>query len=544
MGLAAFGNDSFCEVSRTEIRICKRTGTNWSFSGLQLGSPYSMDVVEWESGVAIVTEAGEIAHVEPGEGSDSTTSTPKPKVSIRRLSSTPFRRVFALLEKGLATLGDDSRLRFWLHANEGFELRADFKVQGPGTTCALALCDGRIAYGDARGVLIAAPDITGVWRQDDLIGFYGRGVTSIAALSENRVAFLRDRTSLVIGTLQDDDLSIEYLGSGMNNVTALAAVDPDTLAVLESDRQIRILSRGSRLGTSWVESSSRTYKDPVTHLAANNGRIVAIVGNEPHLMTCREGQLSDPGKPPEAIPPNISAVAINESGRVALAIDNGILTWNPTEPASAPWHIHGVISDAIVGLSWGSEAELLCVGSLGYAARVNVDSENVNSLVNMETGGGMALGAIAASGMAVRARGTAPILVDSGFQIYGFHGDVKALVVAGSRLLVGADALYVIDLDAIRAGRVINLRRILVREDWVLNTELDFNGSVRSVHLRRTQGEHWNTQTIGGRPVPDDPRLQACIGTVRANSQLGEITETRNYVFNPDRSIFSMDVVD
>jgi hypothetical protein len=261
-------------------------------------------------------------------------------------------------------------------------------------------------------------------------------------------------------------------------------------------------------------------------------------------MMCQGGLLSEPYKLTEPVPREISAVAINESGRVALAVGDDLLIWFPQEAARGTKHLQGVIPYSIVDVNWGSEAELLCVGSLGHAARVNVDTANFDHFAQMETGGGMALGAIAASGMAVRARGTAPILVDSGFQIYGFHGDVKALVVAGSRLLVGADALYVIDLDAIRAGRVINLRRILVREDWVLNTELDFNGSVRSVHLRRTQGEHWNTQTIGGRPVPDDPKLQACIGTVRANSQLGEITETRNYVFNHDRSIFSMDVVD
>ena len=545
VALAPCGPHGWCEVRYGGVAATgERAADGSSWSTRPVASPPEAgpptDVVAWGDGVVMATEFGWAVPVAlPAPFPPLSTSV---AMQPQQLSTSPLRLLRRLADGGLATLSDGGQLRLWALNGSRFERRADLDTGTDTPQCFAPLCDGRVAYADNRGLQVAAPDASGVWRQDEELSANLPGIGLLAALAPDLVAYVERGTRLVLLRIKPAGVQVESMRSESAPIRALAAIDPDTLAYSLGDAALRVLRRAD--AETWGQPQLMSMQGPVERLAGVGGHLLALVGGVPMaFMRQSEGLLPVP-LPPGA-PTGITAIAIDPQGHVVVAAAGGVVAVagaGETEWSKMPL---GPTQRSFQALHWVAPGEVLLVEANGAMWRV-MDRPWQESPVAppLSVYPPVSLVAVLPDlGIAVVSGGH-QVHLDSGWMSSAVRGDVRALAAAGQTLFVGADALYTVDLRPARPGAKPSLRRIVVDDELALDATLDDLGSVASLLLRRRRGQTpWNLQSAGGRPLPDDPLLHACVALQANDGSLAELSEGSNYSFNADRTVLRAESV-
>jgi hypothetical protein len=246
---------------------------------------------------------------------------------------------------------------------------------------------------------------------------------------------------------------------------------------------------------------------------------------------------------PPAAPPNIVALAIDAQGHCAVAAAGGVVAIaDETAWSTMPLGSGG---RSFWALHWLAPGELLLIEANGAMSRVMAQPWQ-ESPVAPPTDGfhNAAHAAVLADAGIAMARGGPGVHTDAGWGSDAVRGDVRALAAAGNTLFIGADALYTVDLRPAGPGARPMVRRLLVDDELALDATLDDAGRVAKLLLRRRRGQvPWNLQSAGGRPLPDDPLLHACVALLASDGSLAELSEGAGYSFSSDRTVLRAESV-
>lgn len=527
LALAAFGQNRFCSVSRGELRFNVRTARASTASMPSYG-PFGVvtDVTSWRGGVLACTEAGEIVQFEFSVDNGIEVVRPTPE----RVATVPIQKIVALDAERIVTWSVDQQLRIWGFDSGRFVLRAALPARS-GDPCVAPLCDGRVAYPDTRGFAVAMPQLDGTWRTEEPVSNYDPGVTMVAPLSPNRVAYL-DGDSLRVLTWSNTDPSLAADIPLRNiNVTAMVGCDANTFVIGSATGRLYVARETA--GAWTVQELSESHAASVEHLAAG-GRYMASadITGAVTLWHVENGQVS----PTHRLTfDRLRALAIDGDRRFAAATVSGqfFVTRENADDFSDTLPPPLVSPTPCAGLAW-DEGSLLVFSEDGEVRRIRfLPTAQVEFVHPPQPPGVRPAFAVVGTqddSEVVFARGTANLEIGQSLVYNSHRSEIRALAAAGSTLFVAAESLQWIDLNAKRPV----MHRVVVTDQIILECRLAWFGGVRSASIRRRDGAPWIATTLGGRAVPNDPLLHMHLAVIEASGQLGEVASSTNFFFSPD----------
>jgi hypothetical protein len=553
VALAAYGDGGFAALLRDgSLQVWRAGPLGFTLAVPQEAPPGVGDIVPWpDGGLAIGCASGDVRLMPP----PSDTASPLPAARVQRLSPSPIRVLRRLGDDGLITWSDGGQLRIWRSREGGFQRLAEFDAVATPRPCFASLCDGRVAFADHRGLVLAAPDNSGVWRSDELLSSYDAGIVTVAALSAGRVACIdRGGTRVIVLQIRPDDVEVLTMRNEATPAVALVAVDNETLVTLGIDGALRLLQQQND-GKGWstgMPLSVPAAASGAPLLAGAAGWLLGVWPGLPAQLWQRSGNellpvsLTADHQPLSTV---ISAIAVSEHGRCAIA--SGRTLWVSEATTGSSWTLSPNRPE-IVALHWLDADELLVFDAEGKAARMLTRPWQESPVTEFGLPPGMRVphALTRNCGLAVGQRDG--VFVSGGAPAFfgGARAPLRALCAAGDTVFAAADAIYAFDLRRSQAGgergpaqTVAGIRRIVVTSELALVARLDESrpGRIASLTLRRRGGAAWNVQNVGGKALPDDALLQPCVGVLALDGTLDDLDAGSHASFNDRRTILRAD---
>lgn len=493
------------------------------------------DIAAWRNGIVGCTERGEIVSF----ATPHANAPESIECNVSRVASAALLAVTAIGEEHVATWSADRQLRIWAREDRQFSLRATLDVPEFGTPCLTALCDGRVVYAENRGLAVAAPQSDTAWRAEEIVSGYDAAVTAVAPLGERRVAYVDSGKAVRVLRLEAGALGgVEDVFTGSGIITALAALDTDTLAIGDMDGRL-VIARAVD-GVWRVEDLAPTSPGSVTHLSgspsylargSSNGDVAIWAHSSSGAFELKE-TFSTPG---------LSALSIDDAGRIALAAPAAPLTVRELG-STVNRAVGRATTAACAALRWESNGSLLVLDVTGQLTRETFEPQWQQVVLQAASPGfATARFAIFRSGgmeHTAYAKGCAPLEI--GPQRLSFvDAEIQALASSADLLYIGADALYVFQLNGNGAAAI---RRILVNDRVVMEARLDEAGAVKEVQLRpRDPAASWNAVVAGGKAYPGDALLHEYVAVLEPDGTLGEIHTSPSGLLSADRRTFRVE---
>ena len=528
LALAAFGQNRFCSVSRGELRFNIRTARA-STASMPAYGPFGLvtDVTSWRGGVLACTDSGEIVQFEFSVDNGIEVVRPTPE----RVATVPIERIVALDAERIVTWSIDQQMRVWSFDSGRFVLRAALPARG-GDPCIAPLCDGRVSYTDTRGFAVAMPQLDGTWRNEENVSNYDAGVTMVAPLTPNRVAYLDGDSLRTLTWSKTDPSSAADVPLRNINVTAMVGCDANTFVIGSANG--RLYAARETAGAWAVQELSQSHAGSVEHLsAAGKYMASADITGAVILWQIDNGQFQPTHT---LVLDRLRALAIDEDRRFAAATAGGqfFVTRENADDFSDTLPPHLLSPMPCAGLAW-DEGSLVAFSEDGEVRRIRflpaVQTEFLRPPQPPGVRPAFAIVATQDDSEIAFARGTADLEIGPNFMVSSSHrSEIRALAAAGSTLFAAAESLLWIDLNAKRPV----MHRVVVTDQIILECRLAWFGGVRSASIRRRDGAPWTATTLGGRAVPNDPLLHMHLAVIEASGQLGEVASSTNFFFSPD----------
>lgn len=502
-------------------------------------------LLAWPDGsVLIGGENGELTRV----AAPVTDQPPPPRDSPQQLTASPIRALRRFGEDGLMSWNDGGQLRLWCWRNQQFERLTELDVEaGPGGPCAAALCDGRIALAERRALVVASPDGSGTWRSDETIAAMEPGVSAVAALGPDRVAYVDGGNRLIVVRIRAEDVEVLTTRNESAPITALVAVNARTLVYQRSDGMLQTLTEGDN-DKGWLREVFRDARSgPLPLLAGDGGRLL-IAGPGPELEIhdrVHDGWALLPplaGQPPD--PGAVAAVAVSPGQRrVAMAI-GGLLYVSDNEQKSWITGSGTAVGPSMGGLAWEDDSHLLAIGPSGSFARITVQpwAEVPQPSVERHLDAAPPFALTAGHGLLIGVDGGLGRPDQHGGLIGCCRSRLRQLSAAGGSVFAAGEALYLFELPPGGKLEQATLRRIVVTPEVALMAWLDplpdpTPGRITRLVLRRRRNFAWNVSGQSSGLLPEDPLLQSCLGLVAVDGTLAELAAGADFDFDDSRTI-------
>jgi hypothetical protein len=538
--LAAYGENKFCAALRDGgLRFFERSpdGLISVVSGRRAAGA-ATDVTAWRGDIVACTDAGEIMRFAGEWESSGAELIPS---TVERVAGTAILKIEALDAERIVTWSSDQQIRIWAIQNDRFVLRAALpsRVSAP---CIAPLCDGRVGYSDMRGFNVAMPQLDGVWRNEEAVSTYEAGVTAVAPLGAQRVAYL-DGQALRIVTFSGERASVTDVPIGQLTIASMVAYDESALILKSAAGTLHIARDKAGLWT--LDGLSRINAPGIGRIAASNP-FVAIADGAGVLHVC---QMEGLGLNERTVSlGRVSALAMNSEGLFAAAGPETplyVADFQAPEGNILPAQLSPAA--AVAELAWDRDSLIILLQTgeitrirfapptqepLGWAPSSAPPAQTPQGWAASPVPGHVMtpLHTTRSDSIAV-ASGASVLYAGPGWPPLGAHrADIRALASAGERLYAAADALYVFDLGMMPPS----VERIVVTDQVILEAELSITGPVRSAVIRRRDSAPWKVTTVGGRALPNDPLLHASLAVLDTNGQLTEVFTSKNFFFSSD----------
>ena len=549
--MAAYGPDGLLAANAHELRY-------WRFGGL--GGASGSEVAPWplpsrvgcllawpDGSVLMGGVNGELTRAPPLKSLAAGQALPDADLH-QQLTASPLRALLRFGDDGLMSWNEGGQLRLWQWRGRKFERLTELDVEaGPEGPCVAAMCDGRIALAERRTLVVAAPDSSGVWHTHEAIAAMEPGVSAVAALRPDRIAYVDGGNRLIVLRIMAEDVEVLTTRNESAPITALVAVNARTVVYQRSDGMLQTLTEADE-DKGWQREVLRDARSgPLPLLAGDGGRLL-IAGPGPELEIHDRVDGGWVLLPPMAGQPSdlngVAAAAVSPTQRrVAMAIgsqlyvsDSGQKSWAAATTAS--------VGQTMAGLVWEDDSHLLAIGLSGKVARIRVEpwTEMHQPTVERSLDAALPFARVNGHGLLIGVEGGLA-RPDSPYGLMGcYRSRLRQLSAAGGSVFAAGEALYLFDLPPGGALEEATLRRIVVTPDVALMAWLDplpglMPGRITRLVLRRRGNFAWNVSGRGGNLLPEDPLLQSCLGLLAVDGTLTELADGADFDFNDRRTI-------